>query len=388
MSALPTVAFMGTNGGISFAADGFEKAHNRIGHNLGNMMFQFAMWRLIDNPKVQVSPHSEPSFVRDNCDILVIPAANQVHPAWDLGSWADFVESVDLPTVCIGLGAQTAIDGPASLDLKPGTVRYLRSVADRTRQIGVRGPFTGSVLAAIGVDNTTVTGCPSQTIHPAVDGREIEAGFQRLIDLEESACIGYALGTLEPTARDTEHRLMSWIQHFRHEIILQTDYRLLRTVVAHSASDEDREYIEWVGQVLRPETTGEFTEHLIKYGRLFSDARTWIDAMVAFDLVVGMRIHGAVAAIQAGQPGLCVAFDSRTLELAHTMGYPYVRSADVLSSANLRELVERRVFDAGRFNHLKQIHTERICTLLETAGCTVTSDVPRRAVDEQLLQSI
>lgn len=368
-----TVAMMGTDGGVSFAASGFDRALLEIGQNTGNAMFQFSLWRQILNPKFVVAPGYPAGAIHEMADLLVIPAANQVNPAWDLSVWADFIEACDLPVVCIGLGAQSSLDNDPRLRLKPGTERYIRAVAERTATIGVRGTYTQEVLAHLGITNTVITGCPSQTINAGVKGRNIQAAIDRFGSLETPK-VGYVLGTLEEEARATERSLAALMRGLDHELILQTDPRLLGAIFNRAVGEGDGDYVKWIGSIMRPDLPARsFVDYLLTHGRFYSDARTWIDMMRRHDLVVGMRIHGAVAGIQAETLGVCVAFDSRTQELAHAMGYPYIRSDAISEEMSLRDIVAGAVFSTERFDHLRKKNSDMVRSLLGDAGCTLTA---------------
>jgi len=367
-----TVAFIGTEGGVSFSGLGFETALQKIGQNTGNALFQSAMWRLIRNPKMAIGIGTSVELVREVADMLVIPAANQVNPAWDLSAWATFVEAIDLPIVCIGLGAQAHVGAGTQLNLQPGTERYLRVVAERTTTIGVRGKYTQDVLAAIGIENTEVTGCPSQTINNRVRGRTIQEQMDGFAGIENPK-LGYVLGTLEEKARDTDRYLAGLVREVDHQLILQTDPRLMSLIHQRDKTIVDMDYLSWIAQILRPDLDGpQFADYLLRHGIFYSDARTWIDAMRRTDLVLGLRIHGAVAAIQAEKLGICVAFDSRTLELAHTMGYPYVRANDIRQGMNLADIVAAAEFSSDRFDHLRVKKRELIRSILLDAGCLIS----------------
>ena len=70
-------------------------------------------------------------------------------------------------------------------------------------------------------------------------------------------------------------------------------------------------------------------EEFIRWGRIhgkvFFDVSDWMDYYKGFDFVIGTRIHGTMLALQAGTPALCIAHDSRTLELCQTMKMPMSR---------------------------------------------------------------
>lgn len=367
------VAIIGTQGGTCFSRKGFDDGLRKIGENTGNSLFQYAINSLIENPKIFIETSHDPAFVQENASILVIPAANQINPAWDLSPWATFIENCDLPVACVGLGAQAGIDDTPKLSLSPGTVRFAKVVAERAQEIGVRGKYTQEVLAEIGITNTVITGCPSQTINPNVSGRNINSQLQAL-RAGNIRRVAYVLGTLEESARETERLLARVAANYDHDLILQTNPALLRSVYTRSVSNQDLAHVKWIGATMRPDlTTDEYMSYLLFHGKFFSGAATWIDTMRGYDVAFGMRIHGAVAAIQSGGLGVCVAFDSRTRELADTMGYPYVLTKDIASALSMSDIAESVIFVPERFDHLKQVLGRRIRTILTDAGCSLTS---------------
>ncbi|WP_226583469.1 polysaccharide pyruvyl transferase family protein [Acuticoccus sediminis] len=377
---MKTVALSGTNGGVCFASRGFATALNEIGQNTGNAMFQYALWQRIAGPKLSVSMFQNPAPVREMADVLVIPAANQINPKWDLGAWADFVERVELPCVVLGLGAQAAIDSNPALDLSAGTLRFLHALRERATTIGVRGEFTRRVLELQGVTNTAITGCPSQTINPHVRGRTIAAFLERAKETRNPS-IAYVFGTMEPETRATEAILSRLVADHRHRVIYQTEPRILETLHERQLVPGAEAFLKWIGSLVRPDMkSGQYQRYVLNRGRFFSDARTWIDAMREYDVTLGLRIHGAVAAIQANRPGICVAFDSRTLELAETMGYPYVRGRDLAEGETLRTLLDKVVFDPDRLDQCRALHTRRIDEILQAAGIVID----RAATEETL----
>lgn len=370
---VPTVAIFGTNGGTSFSTYGFDKGLQRIGMNTGNAIFQFALWKLVANPKYTVEPGVTAQTVRDNAQQILIPAANQVNAAWDMTWLANMLEACDLPVACIGLGAQAGVDSGTKIELKPGTIRYLHVLSERTSRIGVRGVFTQEVLAHYGVTNTVVTGCPSQTINPSIKGANIQTQLDRAKEMDRPN-VAYVLGTLEEEAREAERLLAQQIKNFDHSLILQTDPRLLRIIFDRAVAADDVSYVNWAKGVFRPDLSyDEFVAYFLKNATFYSDARTWIDSMRRHDLVIGMRIHGAVTAIQAGKLGICIAFDSRTKELAETMGYPYLPVDKIIPDTSISQMLDSVIFDADNFDRLRQRNSDTVRSILTENGMTLSA---------------
>ncbi len=366
------LAIFGTPGGVSVAASGFNGAMAQIGFNVGNAMFQLAVAELVANPRIYINTSSAPSFVRENADVLIFPAANQVNPHWDLTEWAEFIEAVNLPCAVIGLGAQSEIGASVGMNLKPGTMRFIKAIADRSGTMGVRGQFTKDVLGQLGIQNTIVTGCPSRTINRHVTGSSIAAALNLALENAKPR-VGYLYGTFEEGTRKAEQKLSSIVKDFDHRIIIQTNPPLMKLVWGGELSPEETRTIHWLGTVARPDLSGsQYVEYLKQSGVFYSDARSWIDQMTAMDAVIGMRIHGAVAAIRGGSLGVCVAFDSRTLELAQTMEIPYLTAQEVEECSSFHEMLTRIHFDPVEYDRKQAVAIDRIKDILEPSGCILS----------------
>lgn len=365
---LPRVAFMGTSGGVSFSRLGFDNALNRIGSNTGNMIFQSATWESIRNPKFLVDFGTNTQWIRENADVLFLPAANQVNPMWDLQDWADFIEAVDLPTIVVGLGAQSTVESSTSIPLKPGTKRFLSVISERSLNIGVRGAFTAEVLSKNGINNSVITGCPSNFTSGNVFGEEIASKLEDVRSGKFSRTC-YVAGTMEQETRNVEKMLSRLARSECSDSVFQTNAKILRTIFFKHADEESYDYFKWESAILCPETRTEiYINEVINKGKFYSDARTWIDDAGKYDVVYGMRIHGNIAAIQGGGLGICIAFDSRTLELAQTMGYPYALATDILSleRCRLADLGIITNFSAQEFNSKKLLLKNNLLNIMSS----------------------
>ncbi len=63
----------------------------------------------------------------------------------------------------------------------------------------------------------------------------------------------------------------------------------------------------------------------MKFGRVFYDTDMWIKELTNYDIYVGTRLHGVIAALLAGIRSLLVVHDSRTLEVSKFCSIPHVR---------------------------------------------------------------
>lgn len=135
------------------------------GNNLGNFMFCSSVRRI-----VRTTTHPRGDFRRldlktiaAECDGIVIAAANWLQPKQNYGGLADQIEKANVPAAITGIGAQSS--GGKIPELLPGMLRLLKVVSERSHSISVRGPFSAEVLNHYGIQNVTVTGCPSLLWH-------------------------------------------------------------------------------------------------------------------------------------------------------------------------------------------------------------------------------
>lgn len=368
----PVVGILGTPGTVLFAEHGVEAAMHRVGMNTGNLLFQYSCTKNIKNAAVHfnLGVDMDLGFLKEAIDVLVIPAANQLNPHWDLKWWVKLIEDLDKPVVIVGLGAQAKIDEVQDVVLQPGTVRFLHAIRERAKIIGVRGENTLRLVDRYGVSNAEVTGCPSNFINQTITGESIAARAKTLLE-KEVLRVNMLVGTLEEYARESERLLFKMAMEHHGRLIYQTNDKLLAYLLTGREDAELTNYLNWEAQTVAPGLPpAEYRRKIRHRGRYFFSAPGWIDDVARDDLSFGMRIHGAVAAIQGGSLGVCVAFDARTLELAQTMGYPYVRASDLPECRDVRDVVARMVFSAEVFDHKRSQLKSSMKRCLEQHGVT------------------
>ena len=95
---------------------------------------------------------------------------------------------------------------------------------------------------------------------------------------------------------------------------------------------------------------GEYAAVVQRIGRAFFDVDEWFDFVRGQDLVVGTRLHGAVAALLQGVPAIVLYHDSRTRETCELMGLPH------LSVTEARGLSLEAIYDRVRFDDVARRH--------------------------------
>lgn len=356
----------------SFLLPTHQLLEGAAGRNTGNLAFRYAVDQHIASTKVHVPWGADPAWVRERCDLLVIPSSNQANPATDLAHRADFLEAVNLPCLALGLGAQAPSEG-ADITLSRGTLRYLRALSERSRLIGVRGEYTARVLARVGVKNTMVVGCPSHFINPlptlgATLEQKLRRGvFPRLVltDVE-----------LKPSQRRLSRKLFGWLLTHRGAYVCQSHACLIALArnrpeeTTTTQVDAFRRFLQAPAARLRPRS--KFLKLARQRFRVFFDTSAWLEFLSSFDLSIGVRFHGSILAVQAGTPGICIYHDARTHELCQTTATPHASTAVVESARNINDLVQSTAFDGKRFDERRGALAREYHRLLMDSGVTAS----------------
>jgi hypothetical protein len=336
-----------------------------LGANSGNLMFQFAATRIIDAPQVHVSraevPHANVSVFRE-AKALVFPAANHLRLGADWTGLASYLENAKVPLIVLGLGAQSPVIGGELATVAAITsdrqVQRLASVfRERAVFVSVRGEFSRTVCEQLGIHDTHVIGCPSALINPDPGlGRSIDARIAALRDNESgwhfAATAAAPFEIVEDPAKlALERTLFRWLVEANGLYVQQSG-----GVSAMNATNgcwyklpEDQR--QAIAGAIAPEMDFvDFWLFMARAGRFYLGVPEWQEGIASLDFVIGTRLHGNMAAIAAGMPGIIVAHDSRTGELADTMCLPGVSMDDVLSARSIRDVVDRVTFDGMRFD--------------------------------------
>jgi hypothetical protein len=308
--------------------DTLEAVAAKTAGNTGNMLIAHSLWREV---RYETARHwrydGDPAELRENFDAIVFPAANTLNPSYDFGHIADAIEKVNLPCVMAGLGAQSRNDGNPRLALKEGTVRLVKIISERGKCIGVRGEFTASVLAELGIHNFELTGCPSfySSLSPELALRRKPPGDIRRVALNGSRRV--FKGSFDPERmRAVENALLTDALNYDTEFFAQNGAEEIQLALDPDRITDAR--LEPLTSYYSSVAPGEVIRFFRNKTRLFGSIDEWRDALSSFDLVIGTRIHGCVLGMLAGVPPILVTHDTRTQEMSRLLGLPQHRMDD------------------------------------------------------------
>lgn len=342
-----------------------EALYERVGHNTGNLAFHHAIRHQLGITSPSVPWGGDLEKIDAAGDVAVLPCANQIGSHLNYGGLASKFENIKQPMIAIGLGAQGGLDGKIP-EVPQGSLDWLRAIADHSGtsapNIAVRGQFTFDVLEKYGLaEKAVVLGCPTLFINP-----DPELGLRIAKNIRTPKKIAVASGHQRWLhLAKIEASLARMVSATHGSYIGQSPLEMVK-LTRGEGNQLDEQSIKACRDYALPELDiSEFIEWSNRYGNVFFDISSWMEHYKKFDLVIGARIHGVMLALQAGVPALCIAHDSRTLELCQTMRVPYVLSKDVSSGISRDNLMSLIKFDPVEFDENRRILGEKYREFLE-----------------------
>ncbi|MET9445143.1 polysaccharide pyruvyl transferase family protein [Streptomyces sp. NPDC006610] len=326
-----------------------------IGTNTGNLLFSDSAHKMLSAPDTEVVSNgirTDPSArraaeINEQYDVFVVPLANAFRPSFQasLDRLSTLIEQLTIPVVVFGVGAQAPADYDTAW-LKPmeeSVKRFTAAVLERSASIGVRGELTHGYLTGLGVpaDRVDIIGCPSMFLYgdtfPAPRTADLTADSRIALNLSPDAIPVGDISGLAHHAWQRHPHLTYYAQNLVDaELLLWGD-------ITPETGVEDPFPLQLTHELMRENKV-----------RMPLDPATWIDELRAYDFAYGTRIHGNIAALLAGTPGVVLTHDSRTLELCRYFDIPH-RSLEGLPA----ETDPRELYEAADFTAMLKGHRER-----------------------------
>lgn len=341
-----------------------REAFQNSGNNFGNILIGHGVVSVLDNCEfIPRSCLKSPAEADEKCDHIVIAAANFLWKGFDFGYMADFIEATKLPVTIVGLGAQTK-DRSVVSEVHPNTLRLIKVIADRSPSLGVRGFYTAEVLAAHGILNVEVLGCPSLYTNlspprkfdtPTREHlREMVVNFSRRVS-------GHAFS--QSALQSAENVLLKIALQYDLPFVAQDELEELEL-----ASDDSGVVISRpVSDYFSGSNAAEVTKYFKRRTRYFRNVADWSAFIRQCKGVIGSRLHGNIIAYINSRPGYLIAHDSRTLEVAVLTGMPYLHIKDINPASFSEEDLINRVISAdyGTFESNMSTLFKRYAIFLE-----------------------
>ena len=389
------LAFMGTPGYVRdparFDVPGLLAV---LGANSGNLMFQYAATRLLAGPQRHVGrsevPYTDPNALA-GAKYVVVPAANHLRLGADWTGFSNFLERARRPLIVLGLGAQSPKLGGEretveALKADPQVARLAAVIAERAAFVSVRGAFSQTVCAEFGIDDVEVLGCPSALLNPDPRaGRAMQTKLAALAGSPEIPLFGLTAAApfeiqREPHKRALEKKLFEWLRARGGLYIQQSGGPEAVYAAGRSWETVPPALRGTIKSVLQPEAgDDEFWSFMARRGRFYTSAPEWMKEMAELKLMIGTRLHGNMAAIAAGTPGVVIAHDSRTGELADTMHLPSIDMEAVMAASSIGEMLPQIRFDGAAFDAWRARTAATLRARMRALGVGVSAHLERLA---------
>ncbi|PTM41449.1 polysaccharide pyruvyl transferase family protein [Bosea sp. 124] len=279
-------------------------------------------------------------------DYVFVRGSNFIHEKMEWFRAIEVLERVKLPVYAIGVGAQASQN--RAIDLPEGSKRFWQIVGDRCAAIGVRGAFSAETLRRNGVGNVEVVGCPS-----IFRTRQRDLAI-KVPDQREIRKVAFSLRREFDSSYTANPE--TYIRNQR-QALLKVDSQSEMVMSSHGEQEEKAFFLR--DDAAKAKAVAEFVHsgwwdgpddarmRDIYERRLFSffDVERYDEFARGIDLAVGYRVHGVLPAVAHGVPGVLVAYDTRSQELAETLKIPVVPEA-ALAEGGWRAVYQETALNA------------------------------------------
>lgn len=301
--------------------ESYDLSYKRCGHNFGNMLIGNGVVSVLKGYEfIYRSQLAGPEDANEQCCHIVIPAANFLWKGFDFGYMADFIEATTLPVTIIGLGAQSN-DRSMVSQIHPNTLRLVKIISERSPSLGVRGYYTAEVLAANGILNIEILGCPSLYTKGALPVSIADTATASLDHLVVNFSRRVSGHSFDPALlKKTENALLKLAVENQLPFVAQDELEELALTTGQASDAECNRIAAYFSETDRSIVVDYFKNKT----NYFCSVKDWSNFMLTRSGSVGSRLHGNIMALFNGVPGLTIAHDSRTLEMCALTGAPYL----------------------------------------------------------------
>lgn len=334
----------------------YREKFEKTGRNTGNLLIGCSLRAQLNYSSYSFGTDQNMHTLDEEFDLIAIPAANFIFKGFDFGWLADFLSRTKLPCFMVGIGAQLPSTQSNDIEIPEGTLRFLKIVAERTKKIGVRGAFTAEILSKLGIQNVTITGCPSlySTLKPELPVAKKSFRDDFRISLNGSRNVTQHSYSLEGAMR-IESELLKLSLEQGYDYVLQNEFPEIDVLCRDSAALENDityQLNSIAGKFNLGVDSARFAEKIRKNDKIFFSVESWADYIGTKDFSLGTRFHGNMIALLNGVPAVVLAHDSRTTEMASFMKIPH-HSVSTAEIGNLQKVYEEADFETFTRNYTK-----------------------------------
>lgn len=261
--------------------------------------------------------------LREKYDVCYLALSTHAHSRRDISKYVDFLEKLKVKVVILSIGVEDYLSDPsAEYKLHPSIIRLLNIATESTNWIGVRGPYTASILQQNGFKNVVPIGCPS-----------VYWNLKRDFHLSLKSKYEKPLIVYHKTMAKQAYHLIKDIkllgQDFQDQAIftdtLQNDYILQRM---------EHKFYQDI------ENSYEVYRQIKKMGIFPFEFEEWFNIIGSSDFVFGARLHGVICALIQGIPAILATRDLRAREMSEVFNLPSIEYKNLSKYSSLDDLIK------------------------------------------------
>lgn len=331
-----------------------------VGNN-GNMIHRSAMIQMLDfnrNESSQIdlfrfikaygSPEQAAKALNESFDGLMLTMSNILRNDATEPGIAELIDNLTIKVWCVGIGLQDSLPLGDESSVDSSILNLLKSLDKKAELFGVRGENSLEWVRSVGIKNAAAIGCPSMFAYP-----KNVLSIKPPKDLKKILTAGHlALSTYK---KSRGHKLMQAFDKHSADYVFQGELKQFADIL--DTPDSFNEALQQPNAQMLNALIEQKTGRKSPFEKFFSfvDCGSWRQACSQYDVYVGERIHGGVAAIQAGVPALICFADARIEELTGFHGITSC-SLDYLASVGVEAAVEEKLTEQsiGVFHEIYQ----------------------------------
>ncbi len=342
------------------------------GGNSGNIVYAYGVMNALQTEDTQIEYTYKTSFsdeeiekINSTYDALILPLADAFRVSWQkqLKSLTGAIRKMRIPVVVIGVAVRADYEPDFSegFEFDSLAADFVRAVTATGTVLGLRGEITGRYLEHLGFkegEDFIPIGCPSlYTYGMAVKTRELSEKPEKLVMNTNGY---YDVGRINEFLLNTAKAMPGYYLVQQHGSEFRDMYlgrRWFPLLIKKGLNRKDKAIIK-----------GDALQELYRQDRVrfFFDVTSWINYMKGFDLAVGSRFHGSVAAILAGNPHVILPFNARTRELSEYHHLTSLKPGEIKSGTSVLDYLDK--LDFGSFYSHQEENLKRYVQFLKENG--------------------
>ncbi len=330
-------------------------ARNSIGNNVGNLIYQYGVFRTLTSENLEVVPDyygvengkiklNDAEKINDNYIAYVCPFADAFRPNFikNLKLYTRLIKKLEIPFIVAGIGVKTSIEklNNKNFSFDKEVRDFINAINGTGTIVGVRGEITADYLKNLGFEENTdfmITGCPSMFTF----GKHLKINTNK-ITYKSTASINSSLKSsksiIKFISKSSEefykyYFLPQWLSEFHLSYLggpkLKKKNKFYPTNLKSKMYQNNNVYFP-------------------------INAKGWINFLKKVDFSFGTRLHGNIAATLAGTPSITIVKDGRMKEVADYHNLTRINSKEIKKFDSIFELINNVNFNSPEKDHEKR----------------------------------